>query len=218
MNYKKNSRNKVKHQMYCRHLKIIIFIFHLYLPNGFLSTYVEDESFYIPSIVDSGLSQLGDLWDCQTSRALHVNIFAKEIDQDHIEVAPIQNQEYSLSHIRSSRDKLKAIGVNAEMSLELLGGLIKIEGALSFESTESSKMLSEKLALCFKLQTSLVGFRLSAKEKFDQMVLDKLTSGELRATHIVNKIKLGADVNALIEVKIFDELSKTDLSGILLNV
>jgi len=179
--------------MYCRHSKLIIFIFHLYLPKGFLSTpqYVEDESFYIPSIVDSGLSQLGDLWDCQTSRALHVNIFSEKIEQAHIQVVPKQNQEYSLSHIRSSQDKLKVIGVNAGMSLELLIGLIKIEGALNFESTKSNKMLSEKLALCFKLQTSEVGFRLSAKEKFDQMVLDKLKSGELRATHIVNKIKLG---------------------------
>ena len=104
------------------------------------------------------------------------------------------------------------------MSLELLIGLIKIEGALNFESTKSSKMLSEKFALCFKLQTCEVGLRLSAKEKFDQMVLDKLKSGELRATHIVQEVKLGADVNALIKVKIFDESSKTDVSGILLNV
>ena len=63
-----------------------------------------------------------------------------------------------------------------------------------------------------------MGLRLSAKDKFDQDILEKLMSGEVKATHIVNKIKLGANVNALIEVTIFDELSKTDVSGIRLNI
>ena len=119
-------------------------LFHL--PNGVILTtkFMEDQSLYIPSIVESGLTQLGDLWDCQTSSALHVNIFSEQIQAKHIEIAPIQDQKYSLSHIRSSQDKLKIIDVNAEMALELMSGLIKIEGALSFESQESNKKLSEK--------------------------------------------------------------------------
>ncbi|CAG8772812.1 1312_t:CDS:1, partial [Ambispora leptoticha] len=72
---------------------------------------------------------LGDLWDCHDSKYSGFNLFAKKFTKDHLIFHPIKKLDYRLIHVKRIQDRLSAIKSKGAMSIELLSGIIEVEGS-----------------------------------------------------------------------------------------
>lgn len=172
----------------------------------------EDCSFQMPNI-KNGVQQLGDLWDCTTDTSLHLNLFSQDLDEKHLRAGEIGSQKYVLEQIKSSEDKIKSLHVDGSIALSLMSGLIKIEGSCSFDSVDKSDKLYEKLKCQYYVENYFIEILPSARDIIDDLVKKKILNKEIKATHVVNRVIIGADVDASIEVCISNTEKTTDIKG-----
>ena len=177
-----------------------------------LGKHIEDCSFDMPNIKD-GVQQLGDLWDCTTDTPIRLNLFSQNLDEKHLRAGEIGSQKYTLEQIKSSEDKIKSLHVDGSVALSLMSGLIKIEGSCNFDSVDKSDKLYEKLKCRCYVENYFIDLLPSAKEIMDDLVKKKLLNKEIKATHVVNRVIIGADVDASIEVCISNTENTTDIKG-----
>lgn len=175
--------------------------------------YKEDEELELPNL-DNGVTKLGDLWDCQSSRALGANLFAKSLDEKYLEATPIPSKIFRLDHLKTTEDKLKTLYVDGELSLELLAGLIKITGSASFDDKDKSEKHYEKLTCRYNMTNFCVDLLPQAKEVLNQQVVDQLMEGKIKATHVVKRVIVGADVDVSISIEQIKHEKKNDIKGI----
>jgi hypothetical protein len=174
--------------------------------------YMEDCSFELPNIKD-GVQQLGDLWDCTTDTPLRLNLFSKNLNDEHLRAVERGDQKFVLEQIRSSEDKIKSLHVDGEIAISLMSGMIKIKGSCSFDNVEKSEKLYEKLTIQYYVENYIIEILPSAKDIMDKIVLNKLSNNEIRATHVVSRVAIGAHIDASIQVCTSDTDKTTDING-----
>ncbi|RUP48911.1 hypothetical protein BC936DRAFT_143662 [Jimgerdemannia flammicorona] len=152
--------------------------------------YVEDMSFTFPKLKD-GVCGLGDLWDCHLSKPSGSNLFTKEPEKGHMKAESLQNFDYRLTRVRSAEDKFKMANIGGAMSIELLSGLIKVEYDDAIKNASDGHLVVQYL-----LESYSVKLLPQVKEIVDDSVKNRLLSGEIKATHVVCGMTLGAEVNA----------------------
>ncbi len=153
------------------------------------------------------------MWDCTTDTAIRLNLFSQNLDEKHLRAGEIGSQNYTLEQIKSSEDKIKSLHVDGSIALSLMSGLIKIEGSCIFDSVDKSDKLYEKLKCRYYVENYFIDLLPSAKEIMDPLVKNKLLNKEIKATHVVNRVIIGADVDASIEVCISNRENATDIKG-----
>jgi hypothetical protein len=177
-----------------------------------LKIYNEDVDIDMPNVLN-GVAQLGDLWDCQTSRALNTNLFMREFDADHVKVSPIQTMKYTLDHIVTTEDKLKRLNVGGELSLEFLAGQIKVAGSADFDDNEVKGRKFEKLTCHYYTEKFNIDVLPKAKEILNDQVVEQLINGQIKATHFVKRVVIGADIDASIKIESLNTKKVTDVKG-----
>jgi hypothetical protein len=121
--------------------------------------------------------------------------------------------DYSLEHSTSTKDELKKLNIDGEISIELLCGLIKIGGKAIFDSQEESGKKIEKLTCRYYSELFSVDLTPGAKQVLDKDIVEKLLKSEIKATHFVKRVTLGAIVNASIRIESVNKKKKTDFQG-----
>jgi hypothetical protein len=175
-------------------------------------TYVEDQNLIIPAL-DGGVTSLGDLWDCIQSKYVGENLFKQNLDGKYIKATPIESFDYRLIHSKSSSDGIKLVNVGGEVLLELLAGLIKVKGYADNESYKKDNTRREQLICHYRRETYSIEALPDSKSILDEFVVKKLMGKELKATHFVHGITLGAEVKADILVTQNDSNDKSDIKG-----
>jgi hypothetical protein len=178
-----------------------------------VNIYNEDVDINIPNILN-GVAQLGDLWDCQTSRALNMKLF-KELDECHVKVSSSQNTKYTLDHISTAEDKLRCLNVDGELALEFLIGLIKVASSADFDDVDEVKGRKfEKLTCHYYVEKFNMEVLPKAKEILNDQVVDQLINRQIKATHVVQRIVLGAEIDVGIKIECLNPNKVTDFKSI----
>jgi hypothetical protein len=176
------------------------------------SQFIEDNCLELP-VIENGVVGLGDLWNCQESKPLHLNLFKKKIEK-YVKATPLASKKFTSHHIRSSSDMLKTVDVGGEVSLDILCGLVKVGGSANFESKNSSDELFEKISFKLDMTTFSIELLPEGVKRLNKNVESQLESNQLHATHVVNKIIIGASVDACITVTYNKQDEYKKISGI----
>jgi hypothetical protein len=164
--------------------------------------YVEDTCLELP-FIETGVTGLGDLWDCRESKPLHLNLFQKlktEHIEEYVKATPFSSKKFNSYHIKNSSDKLKTIDIQGEVSLDILSGFNKAGGSANLESKESSEKLFEKVSFKLDMTTYTIELLPSARKIVDEILSDLIKEKKITATHVVNKIIIGASIDATVTV------------------
>ncbi|CAG8691360.1 12008_t:CDS:1, partial [Ambispora leptoticha] len=147
---------------------------------------------------------LGDLWDCHDSKYSGFNLFTKKFTKDHLIFHPIKKLDYRLIHVKSIQDRLSAIKANGAMSIELLSGIIEVEGSDGYTVSSDKNSNEEQLICQYHLDNYFIELLPCTKDVIDEGVKDQLLTNKIKATHIVRRIIIGAEVNADIRIRQID--------------
>ncbi|CAG8626245.1 11083_t:CDS:2 [Gigaspora margarita] len=177
-----------------------------------LAMYVEDSTFMLPYIENEVLS-LGALWDCHHSKTLGFNLFAKQLNRDHWAIHPIRNSDCHLVHVKSMEDKLNMLDINNTISIEILSGILHVEGSGHYNNMQTRNFSEEQLICRYNLNNYFVELLPQAKEIMDKIVIDQLLNKQIMATHVVHGLILGAEVNADIRIEQKDTSKNTSVKG-----
>ncbi|CAG8591632.1 2234_t:CDS:1, partial [Ambispora gerdemannii] len=174
--------------------------------------YVEDSTFTLPCIKNVVLG-LGDLWDCHDSKDSGFNLFAKKFTKDHLIFHPIKNLDYRLIHIKSFQDKLSTIKVDGAISIEFLSGIIKVEGTGEYNVSSGKNSSEEQLICQYHLDNYSIELLPSSKDVMDESVKNQLLNNQIKATHVVHSIIIGAEVKADIRIRQIDTTRDKTIKG-----
>jgi hypothetical protein len=177
-------------------------------------TYVEDSLITLPILsILNNLTKLGDLWDCHSSEIIGENLFDGTLDGDYVSASPIDALDYQLIHNKSSGDLIKSLKVGGELSLEFLAGLIPVKGSANYENEDNQTINREHVICNYTRETFSVFINHQAKSLINKMIENKILKGEIKATHFVRGIILGAQLNADIVISQNNKSNKTDFDG-----
>ncbi|CAG8583093.1 17266_t:CDS:2, partial [Cetraspora pellucida] len=175
--------------------------------------YVEDSSLSLPYIEDNALS-LGSLWDCNLSKTIGFNLFEKQLTSDHLIIHPLKKLDYRLIHVKSTEDQLTSLKIDGAISIEILSGILKVEG--NYDNSFARNSNEEQLICEYNLDNYLVELLPKAKDAIDDIITSQLLEKKIRATHVVHGIILGAKVWADIRIRQHDTSKKMDANGYLI--
>ncbi|EGC40245.1 hypothetical protein DICPUDRAFT_96290 [Dictyostelium purpureum] len=152
---------------------------------------------------------LGDQYDVRSDCFLTTNIFKDQIPEEKIQTANISNLSYKYFVSSSSQEKFNSLGVDGNLKLSILCGLIDITGSASYLKEDNNEKKVIRGSLIYKIETILDSINInSLKSLID---IDSLNHSE--ATHIVTRIKYGANVIVTFENIYSDEANKSEVSG-----
>lgn len=113
------------------------------------------------------------------SMANGFNLFGKKLAEDNTQIDNIQADDYMLTHVKSTKDKQKALDVKGEVSVELMGGLIKVGGGAEFDKDNLTSLAEEELLCTYGLTTCSMRTLPSVKETIDRVVLENIIKGKI---------------------------------------
>jgi hypothetical protein len=179
-----------------------------------LENYVEDSTIILPILPTlNNLSKLGDLWDCHSSEVVGEQLFNEDLDGEYISASPIDALDYQLIHNKSSDDLVKSFNLGGEMKLEILGGLIPITGSANYVSEDKQQLSKEHFICHYTRETYSLFIKQNSRAIINEVVEEKIIKGEIKATHCVRGIILGAQLNADIVIEQKNLFSKTNFDG-----
>ncbi|CAN0210923.1 unnamed protein product [Lampetra planeri] len=174
--------------------------------------YMEDVTIVLP-IVKNGVSGLGELWNCHSSETTHQNLFKKQLKSEHLIAHPLKKLEYSLKHIKGTEDQITMVKAQGSMGLELLCGLIKVEGFAEYSNKSVRSVNEEKLICQYNLENFSISLLPISKTEIDEHVHRQLMKRRIKATHVVYGVILGAEVNAHVLVTRNETQTSDGISG-----
>ncbi len=139
--------------------------------------YVENQVLFFPKL-EHGVTEIGDLWNCHSSRSTSMNIFSDSLKREELRLARVGSSDFQLYQINKTRDALKTTKLHGEVSLEILAGLIKPETKFEYDSREEGKSVEETLLLHFREESFKVSMNESAKGRITQDTIRSLSRGK----------------------------------------
>ncbi|EGC40243.1 hypothetical protein DICPUDRAFT_25410 [Dictyostelium purpureum] len=159
---------------------------------------------------------LGQLYDVRSDSFLNTNIFKDQIPEENIQTANVSDLSYENFASSSSQEKFNSLGVDGNLKLSILCGLIDITGSASYLKEDNNEKKVVRGSLIYKIETSLDSIDIKTNSLKSPIDIDSLNNSE--ATHIVTKIKYGANVIVTFEKTFKDESNKKEISGSLSDI
>ena len=152
-------------------------------------------------------AKLGELYDERRDEFLSVNVLKGSLTENDIfeDEANSVNVDFIVSD--SISEKYEKLGIDAELSLSILSGLVKVGGSAAYLYDEKSSSRSERMTLAYAVRTvhqELDGIR----GKIDKDSLDAV-----EATHVVIGIDWGAKCNVTCEYENTENEEDTKVKG-----
>lgn len=138
---------------------------------------------------------LGELYDQRKSQFLGVQLYDKAKMDDATTSININYTDLSLRMSNTFKDKASVIDINAELSVQILCGLVKVKGSAAY--LNDTKSNSREHAWAMSLSTRLTESRLLfAQDSLGNNILDwaKGYIANGTATHFVSSIVYGGNV------------------------
>ena len=134
-------------------------------------------------------AKLGDLYNARKDEFLSVNAFKQPLEEEDIceDEANTTNVDFILTD--SINEKYEKLDIDAELSLSIMSGLVKLSGSAAYLDSQKSSAKSTEMTLAYAVHTmhqEVDGIR----SKVDKNCIDMD-----EATHIVIGIDWGAKCN-----------------------
>lgn len=162
-----------------------------------------------PAIGRDGI--LGDLYDAHTGQFLGGNIFSGALPQDAVSTVDRHSQKYSFDHKNSYSSALNNWHVEGELKLNILSGLVKIEGKGKYMNTTNTNSQLKRITLVSKLQTKREILQISRASL--QSIICQPAFTEPRATHALTQILWGASVSVTFDEEANKSDKKKEITG-----
>ena len=144
------------------------------------------------------VAEIGDLYDATTDRFCGISMFREHFTRNSPAIFVTGNHlsQISTSISSSLTDKLHVLDVTADLSLSVLAGFIKLDGAAKYLNEKKISFKSVECALLYSIKTVVEKLNMWHEEAKKLVYVDALTYP--RATHVVVQIDWGA--NCIIRV------------------
>ncbi|EGC40241.1 hypothetical protein DICPUDRAFT_96288 [Dictyostelium purpureum] len=152
---------------------------------------------------------LGELYDIRSDSFLYTNIFKDQIPEEKIQNVDVSDLSYEYFDSSSSQEKFSSLGVDGNLKLSILCGLIDITGSASYLKEDNNQKKVVRGSLIYKIETFLDSININTLKSL--IDIDSLNNSE--ATHIVTRIKYGANVIVTFEKTYCDDANKNEVSG-----
>ncbi|CAG8539918.1 14623_t:CDS:2 [Racocetra fulgida] len=163
--------------------------------------YMEDLVLKIPNSENNPLT-FGTLFDCRQFKTSSSNLFTTMLTKkEYFNICPLKNKDYRLVYVKNIKDKLKILKIDGSVSVEVLSGIINIEGRGHYNNTFSKNVGEEQLICQYCQDDYYVELLPKASGLIDNTIKEQLINKTITATHIVSGITFGAEVNAEIRIK-----------------
>ena len=152
-------------------------------------------------------AKLGDLYDARREEFLSICGFRDSLTDDDIFEEEANSVEVDFIVTDSLKEKFDKLDINADLSLSILAGLVKLKGSASYLHDQKSSSRSARMTLTYSVRTKHQEVD-GIKAKIDK---DALDSDD--ATHIVVGIDWGAKCNVTCEYEKSDNEDETKVQG-----
>ena len=159
---------------------------------------MSDKAFPVPPVVFNTptlgrAACLGELYDLRSGKFLGVQLYpqdkVKEVETN------IRHTELTVSLSTTLQQKATVIDINAQLSLDVLGGLVEVSGSASYLNDEKSNTNEYAYALALKMRLKEKRI-LFAEPELGRKVLDIVEKDYINtklATHFVSSITYGSN-------------------------
>ena len=142
-------------------------------------------------------------------------IFNKSEDEikDKIVKGIIPKTDYAVKVTNSWEDKMELLNIEGSVSLSIMAGQIKVEGSAKYLNDVKSKRTEQSMTCIVYIQTEEDTIFL--RENKELIDLDVFEDGKMPkgATHVVTRIKYGANGTVSAKYSLDDQQDKTEVNG-----
>lgn len=152
-------------------------------------------------------ARIGEVYDERKDEFLSVNILTGSLTENDIFEDEANNVNVDFIVSDSISEKYEKLGIDAELSLSILSGLVKVSGSAAYLYDQKSSARTERMTLAYAVHTvhqELDGIR----GKIDKDSLDAV-----EATHVVIGIDWGAKCNVTCEYENTENEEDTQVKG-----
>lgn len=154
---------------------------------------------------------LGDLYDARTGQFLGGSIFAGKFPQDAVTTLDRCHQDYSFDHENTYSSALNNWNIEGELKLNILSGLIKIEGKGKYVNSANINDRVQRITLVSKIQMKRDVLHIAHASLQSMICASAFT--EPRATHVLTEIVWGANVSVTFDEKTNKSEKNKEVSG-----
>ena len=136
--------------------------------------------------------QLGMLYDCHTEQLISGGSLwdAQKISQTKMVTPLPKSHEYQVIEEDSLQDKCSSLGIEDDLKLSLMSGMVDVKGAAEFWGDRKSSERQCRVTLLCKLITH---FELLARDELGDVENPDLLLSNPDATHIVTGLVYGSN-------------------------
>ena len=142
-------------------------------------------------------------------------IFNKSEDEikDKIVKGIISKTDYAVKVTNSWDDKMELLNIEGSVSLSIMAGQIKVDGSAKYLNDVKSKRTEQSMTCILYIQTEEDTIFL--RENKELIDLDVFEDGKMPkgATHVVTRIKYGANGTVSAKYSLDDQQDKTEVNG-----
>ena len=144
-------------------------------------------------VLGNNTVKLGELYDARKSQFLNVQMYSANLIDQYTTTTDIKFTELGLKMSNSREDKVNIIDINAQLSLEVLGGLVKAKGSAAYLNDTRANTHEKSWAMFLKqrLREERLAF---AEDALGSNVLSYAQKNYIKteqATHFVSSIVYG---------------------------
>ena len=136
--------------------------------------------------------RLGELFDERRNKFLGVQLYKEEAIRNNIVITDIKHTDLTLSQSNSVQDKSDVLDINANLSLDVFGGLVPIRGSASYLRSPPTNSQKRSWAMALKMRTEKHRLLFAG---LDSKVVEEVKAYYVpAATHFVSAIIYGGNI------------------------
>ena len=156
--------------------------------------------------------QLGMLYDCRNDSLVPgKTLWNEELLKDALSETPQPSSEFEIIAEDTTTDKMSSLGVEGNLSLSILGGLISVNGSAKYVEDHKSSSNHARVTLKY-----------ASTSKFQQLTMKQLATSNIQypevfdegtATHVVTGVLFGADAFFIFDREVSQEENYRKVHG-----
>ena len=152
-------------------------------------------------------AKLGELYNVRRDEFLRVNAFKGSLNDDYFWEYETNSSNIDFIETDSLIEKIEKLGIDAELGLSIMTGLVKMSGSAAYLQNQKSSTKTQQITLVYSMKTKC--------QEVDGIrnIIDKEWLNFQEATHIVVGISWGANCNITCQYQINQSEEEMQVKG-----
>lgn len=155
--------------------------------------------------------RIGMLYDVRTDAFEGGSLFKKDPPESMIKSIDSSHVITEIDFNNSQKETFKKLNIDANMSLSIMGGLIKVSGSAKYLTQTKTDSRSVRISFIYNTKTKFEHLQISTAGLAEYISQDALNN--LNATHVVIGVLWGANVVATFEQTVENHAAVEQLEG-----